>query len=582
MTMRLGITTGTCAAAAAKAAALALRGETPAVVGVPLPGGGRIDVQIAEITLIARRHARAAVVKDAGDDPDVTGGMRVVADVELGGERVRFAAGDGVGTVRLPGLTLPVGEPAVNPAPREQIAHALAEVLGPEAGALVTVSIPGGAEVAAKTFNPRLGVRGGLSVLGTTGRVSPKSSEAWMRSLLPQLDVAVAAGYRRVWLVPGGLGESVAVESLGAPPRSVVQTANFFGEMLSACAPAGVTEAVLVGHVGKLAKIAAGVFDTHSRSGDARLETIAALAAAEGAPAPLVARLLDLPTAQAAVAVLAEAGLARTWDALADRAAARASALAGLPVECAVAGYDRVVLGRSAGLRTRGRHPGVALETAAAGLAVVGVGPGAEELIAPAAWREIRAADIVVGGTRVLAAFAPPHAERVELGAQLDIVFARVREALARGARVCVLASGDPGLFGVLATVRRLLPDTPVRVIPGISSVQLAAARLQVSWADAVVSSAHGREVRDVVDAVVTAERVFALADRDASPQAIASALCEAGHAGARMTVCERLGYADERITHAACEEIARGRFDGLSVVYVERGAPDAKEADHA
>ena len=590
MSQRPGISTGTCAAAAAKAAALALRGERVDVVDVPLPGGERLSVAVVRAERLAEDRAIGAVVKDAGDDVDVTDGLLVAVELTLGGEGLRFRAGDGVGVVTLPGLQLAVGEPAINPVPREQMAAALIEALGAEPACEVVVSIEGGEEAAAKTFNPRLGVVGGLSVLGTTGIVQPKSDEAWARSLVPQLDVAVAAGYRDVWLVPGGLGERVAIERFEAPERAVVQTANFVGTLLDACAAAGVERAVLVGHVGKLAKVAAGLFDTHSRVGDARLETIAALAAAEGAPAPLVARLLALQTAQAAVPLLAETGLAGTWDALAERAAARASARAGVPVACAVLGYDDEVLGATHELRERLQRE---RNEGRARLWVVGVGPGDEALLTPAAWRAIRDAEVLVGGARQLDAFAPEGVERVVLGADVEAAFAQVRERLAEGRCVTVLASGDPGCFGVLATTRRLLPEWTPEVVPGVSSVQLAAARLGERWDDAALASAHGRGVGGVVDAVRRSSRVFALADRDVSPQEIASALVAAGLGDARLAVCERLGLADERITYGACAEIAsaggtcdhtsdtadhttRRTFDGLSVVFIEREDPNA------
>ncbi len=196
---RSGLTTGTCAAAATKAAALALAGAPCAAVDVELPGGDVVTLAVEWTERPRPGCARAAVVKDAGDDPDVTDGMTVVAEVEVldtleaagsGGappaepDGVTFAAGPGVGTVTRAGLQVPPGEPAINPVPRRMITEAVRQVL-PEGALRVTVSIPGGEETARRTFNPRLGIEGGLSVLGTSGRVIPKSEDAWLRSLLP-------------------------------------------------------------------------------------------------------------------------------------------------------------------------------------------------------------------------------------------------------------------------------------------------------------------------------------------------------------------------------------------------------------
>jgi cobalt-precorrin-5B (C1)-methyltransferase len=576
-TLRSGLTTGTCAAAAAKAAALALAGaEKVPFVEITLPGGALVEVPVESVASLDDGVGFAVVVKDAGDDPDVTNGSRVEVALVLGGDGVRFSAGQGVGTVTRDGLQLAPGEPAINPVPREMIAAALAEVLGENPGALVTVGIPGGEELAAKTFNPRLGIEGGLSVIGTSGRVEPKSTEAWMRSLLPQVDVVLAAGHRTVWLTPGGLGEQFAIQRLGAPAEAIVQCSNFVGELLDYCGRAGVERVVLVGHAGKLVKVAAGIFDTHSRAGDARLETVAALAAAEGAPGPLVVRLLELPTVQAAIAVLADAGLAHVWDAIARRAAARATQRAGVPVGVVLIGYEQELLGASEGAlaaacdeRIFTRAAGAATPGAAPALAVVGVGPGAEDLLSPAAWREIRRAEAIAGGARLLNAFAPDGARRIPIGGDVASALAQVREALDAGLRTVVLASGDPGFFGVLPAVRRELPDAALTVVPGVSSAQLAMARLGESWEGAAFASAHGRDPREALEACERNERTLVLADREATPQALAGALATRGDF--HVTVCERLGYSDERITAGSASEIADGVFDPLALILVKR-----------
>ena len=216
--LRTGLTTGTCAAAAAAAAARALAGEPCDAVDVELPDGERVTLAVESVERPREGCARAAVVKDAGDDPDVTDGMTVVVEVEvLDGPApsgsadtppaaagtgladhaavptIEFVAGAGVGTVTRAGLQLAPGEPAINPVPREMIAAAVRAVL-PDGRLRVTVGMPGGEETARRTFNARLGIEGGLSVLGTSGRVIPKSEDAWLRSLLPQVDVALADG----------------------------------------------------------------------------------------------------------------------------------------------------------------------------------------------------------------------------------------------------------------------------------------------------------------------------------------------------------------------------------------------------
>lgn len=414
-------------------------------------------------------------------------------------------------------------------------------------------------------------------MLGTSGRVIPKSEDAWLRSLLPQVQLAVADGRRTVYLVPGRFGERVVRDRLGVAGTSIVQCSNFVGDLVDHCVDSGIEEVVIVGHAGKLVKLAAGVWNTHSRYGDARLETVAALAAAAGASPSLVGRLLELPTVEAAVAPVAEAGLAEVWSDVAERVVRRALERTGRHApdapsprfSCAVVGYEGEILGAS---RLSPIVPDASGASAAGSssfeIAVVGVGPGAEEWMTPAAWRVIHRAEVVAGGRRQLAAFAPAGAERVVVGASMQEVAAALRGHAGR--RIVVLASGDPGFYGIAATLRRLVPEARLTTLPGISSLQLAAARLGRPWNGAELVSAHGLGVEHVVAAVAAQPCVFSLADARTPPQAIAGALAEAGF-NAQVAVFERLGEPDERETSGPVEEIARGEFDGLAVVVVQR-----------
>ncbi len=267
--LRSGYTTGSCAAAAAKVAVLLLaEGRVAERVEIPLPGGTRIVLPVAYAKLAAG-GAEAAVVKDAGDDPDVTNGALVAATVAwTDGNGVEFAAGDGVGTVTKPGLAIPPGEPAINPVPRRMIAQAVREVT--PRGIRVTVAIPGGAELSRKTFNPRIGVLGGLSILGTTGIVRPFSCSAMRESLRCSLDVAAAAGVRALAFVPGHIGERAARTHFRVADEQVVEVGNEWGFALDEALRRPFTALLVMGHPGKLAKLTAGDWDTHSaRSGSA-------------------------------------------------------------------------------------------------------------------------------------------------------------------------------------------------------------------------------------------------------------------------------------------------------------------------
>lgn len=322
--MRSGLTTGTCAAAAAKAAALALTGQTVTRVSVTLPGGTEAVVPV-DTVLTEGACARAAVIKDGGDDPDVTTGLKIWAAVRAVDSGFVIKGGEGIGTVTKPGLVVAVGMPAVNPVPRKMIESEVRQVI-PSGGVEVELTVPGGREVARRTLNGRLGIEGGISIIGTTGIVQPMSEEAWRNSLAPQIDVALAAGHRHLLLTPGKIGQDVATSRFGIPADAVVQTSNFIGFMLEECVRRDVKKVVLFGHIGKLAKVAAGVFHTHNRVADARLEAVAAYAARAGAAAGTVAAILEATTVEGIIDIVRGAGLGSVFPELADRAARRAEA----------------------------------------------------------------------------------------------------------------------------------------------------------------------------------------------------------------------------------------------------------------
>jgi len=331
----MGYTTGTCAAAAAKAALLSLMGkEIPkGEVEIPFPDGGRVSLPI----VYARRRgngAEAAVVKDAGDDPDITDGAAVVASVEwVEVEEIVFAAGDGVGVVTKPGLSIAPGEPAINPGPRRMIRAALREVT-PRA-VQVTISIPGGRELAKKTFNPRLGIEGGLSILGTTGRVRPFSCKALRCSLECALGVAQACGVLYPVLVPGHIGEQAARRHLTTTPEQVIEVGNEWGFVLERLPGYDFRKVLLLGHAGKLAKLADRQWDTHSSRSGSPVASVARFGVAA------LGRILpESPTTEGIFAALAEEERRRLGEAVAAGTARAVSDKMAGRLEVAVALID--------------------------------------------------------------------------------------------------------------------------------------------------------------------------------------------------------------------------------------------------
>lgn len=323
--LRGGYTTGACAAAGVKAALLFLRGEMPAEVEVRALDGTPLLIPV-KCVRATEEGAEAEIVKFSGDDPDITNGVSVFTRVrELPiGSGLRFCAGKGIGTVTKQGLSVPVGAPAINPGPQELIRRTAQAVLDTEAlpDLEVTISIPAGVKLARQTLNPVLGVEGGISVIGTTGVLRPMSEEGFKNSLVPQIDVAMAAGVSVLVFVPGKIGENLA-RACGLPQAALVQTSNFIGFMLDRAAERQVKRVLLFGHIGKLVKVAAGNFYTHNRIADARLETMAAYAAAAGMASDGVRQILAANTTEDALAVIDAAGLQAVYDILAARASCR-------------------------------------------------------------------------------------------------------------------------------------------------------------------------------------------------------------------------------------------------------------------
>ena len=315
--LRCGYTTGTCAAlGAAGAARLLLTGREPETVALRTPKG--IVVEVAPI-YCRRTDAGAvcAIRKDGGDDVDVTTGLPVIASVVLEPDApgVRIFGGEGVGRVTKPGLDQPVGEAAINHVPRQMIAEALereAENAAYTGGFAVTISIEGGAETAKRTFNPHIGVEGGLSVLGTSGIVEPMSQQAILDTIQLEMNQAVlrAGTPKRLILAPGNYGLDYlhdAYPAFAAIP--VVKTSNFIGDTLDMAASAGFEQVLLVGHVGKLVKVAGGIMNTHSHTADCRTELFCAHAALCGASRELCAALYAAATTDACLELLDTAGL---------------------------------------------------------------------------------------------------------------------------------------------------------------------------------------------------------------------------------------------------------------------------------
>ncbi len=309
--LRRGWTTGACASAAARAACQALLGREPDdPTPVRLPGGQRPLFALARLDRGAD-HATAGVVKDAGDDPDVTHGALVLATLRRAppGSGVLFRAGPGVGTVTLPGLPLPPGEPAINPVPRQMIRAALAEVAEGPLDFVVEIGIEDGERIAARTMNARLGILGGLSILGTTGVVIPYSCAAWIASIHRGIDVARAAGLPHIAGATGSVSEAAVRDLHGLPEQALIDMGDFVGGMLKYIRAHPVPRVTIAGGFAKMTKLGQGLLDLHSKRDGVDFDWLAAQLRAAGAPADLAEAARTANTALEVLGWAAQAGL---------------------------------------------------------------------------------------------------------------------------------------------------------------------------------------------------------------------------------------------------------------------------------
>jgi cobalt-precorrin-5B (C1)-methyltransferase len=352
--LRSGYTTGACAAAAAKGALLAvLRQERVAEVILRLPAGQDVTFPLHTCDF-STTEGHASVIKDAGDDPDVTDKAEICCRVTWSEHPgISFERGPGVGLVTKKGLPVPPGEPAINPAPRKLIAETLREVLAgfgdEDRGVVVQISVPRGEELAKKTFNPRLGIVGGISILGTTGIVVPYSTAAWLASVVQGIDVAAAGGLKHLVLTVGERGERLARQLLALPEGAFVQIGPFFGDALRHCAKAGIEKVTLVSMIGKLAKFAAGHESVHSSNSKQDFEFLAAIARETGASEEILAQIRDANTAQEVAGLVGAHGNANFFNLICRRAWEHGRALVreGSSLEVLLTGSDGTVLGKT-------------------------------------------------------------------------------------------------------------------------------------------------------------------------------------------------------------------------------------------
>jgi cobalt-precorrin-5B (C1)-methyltransferase len=604
--LRTGITTGTCAAAAAKAAVAVLLGEpVPTEVEMSLPSGPTIRVPILGVQRSSDgTAATASVRKDAGDDPDVTHGLEVRATVSWSeGNDVTFAAGEGVGIVTKPGLQIAPGEPAINPGPRRMIADAVRQITA--RGVRVEIAIPGGRDVAARTFNPRLGIEGGLSILGTTGVVRPYCTRALRDALQCSLDVAAACRVAGLVLVPGNIGGKAARQHFSLADEQLIEVGNEWGFILDRLKSYSFQALLVVGHPGKLAKLAQEQWDTHSARSEQAARYVARLgreildhAVPESSTCEGV--FVSLPAAESKT--LANALAARVRSAVGSRIENRHPVgvvlvdMAGRslgtdgdlslwrpesPLPLGEGQGEGVSRPRDGDITSSPIHaaaltpcpsPGTDQRLVGKGgqITIVGCGPGSPLYVTEAARQAVARADVLVGSRRLLELFPEGPAERIGVDADIESLLNKMAELRTAGRRMAVLVSGDPGIFSLAQNVVGRFGRDQCDVIPAVSSVQVAFARLGLDWADARILSAHAATPNISEDELRRPDKLAILAGtKDALRWAAEAArLLQSSHAA---VLCENLTLPDERVRRFAPEQLAAIDAASLAIVLLIR-----------
>lgn len=322
--LRCGYTTGSCAAAAAKAAAEMLLSEANvSFVGISTPKGIKLKLDVLE-PMINENYAECAIKKDSGDDPDITNGILVFARVSKIVSGIEITGGRGIGIITKSGLDQPVGEYAINSVPRKMIKSALEEIAEKydyHGGLRAEISVPNGEEIAKKTYNPRMGIEGGISIIGTSGIVEPMSNSALIDTIRLEAKMRYSEGYRNLLLTLGNYSENYIQKSMPFVLEKSVKCSNFIGEAIDIALETGFERILIIGHIGKLVKLGTGIMNTHSAQADGRMDVLVTCGMLAGADVNLLKEIPQCVTVDSALDILKSGGyMEKTLDILADRA----------------------------------------------------------------------------------------------------------------------------------------------------------------------------------------------------------------------------------------------------------------------
>lgn len=501
--MKKGFTTGSCSAAAAKAAAyMLLSGNKKQQITIETPAGIMFTADIVDIEFDETK-ASCAIVKDGGDDPDVTTGSHIVATVSLVADdnenktraSVVIEGGKGVGVVTLPGLDQPVGVAAINHIPREMIEKEVLKVcdLFDFCGILrVVISVPNGEELAKKTFNPRLGIVDGISILGTTGIVEPMSTKAIIDTIRVELNQKRALGQESVLITPGNYGKKFLKEQFGYDLDDAVKCSNFIGETVDMVCEMGFKEIILAGHIGKLIKIAGGIMNTHSHEADCRMEILSSCALKAGADKELAIRILGCLNTQEAIEAIDDAGLLdNTMDIVLERILFYLNFRASdrIKINCIVYSNESGLLGSTIDKIKNNQSSESNRSSNKKQVHFVGAGCGAADLITVRGRNLLEKADVVIyAGSLInpdILKYTLNNCELYNSGTMtLEEVMDVMVLAVKQGKTVVRLHTGEPSIYGAIQEQMEMLDNYGINYdsCPGISACFGAASSLNLEY----------------------------------------------------------------------------------------------------
>ncbi len=558
--LKYGYTTGSCATAATKAATyMLLNKEEINMIKLMTPKGWELELEVEDIE-INEDYVSCSITKDSGDDPDVTQGIKINSKVSIIESGIEIDGGKGVGRVTKPGLYQNIGEAAINKTPREMITKEVSDLIqesGFDKGIRVEISAINGEEIGKNTFNPSLGIIGGISIIGTTGIVEPMSESAIVNSIKLELNV-MRHESDIAFVTIGNYGTTFLKENIDDAIEPV-KISNFIAESFIQIKNLEFKEVRLLAHIGKIVKIAGGITNTHSKYADCRMEILASYTALCGGSNALIEDIFDSVTTDEAIKKITKAGLLDVvMNKLLERIEYHLRRKMGNDAKLSI-----IIFSNAAGILGHKNAEWAGIDESkkiTKKVSIVGMGVGNDKYLLPLAWEKIFFADTVIGAKRHIDWIKNKNRVYIEDGLLKSVEYANENF---EKENIAFLVSGDTGFYSLTSFINKSA-KFETELVPGISSIPYLYSKLGREYKESYLTSLHGRE-NDFIEIAKTKE-VALLTDKHNTPSVIAKKLKENG-INKKVIVGEKLSYEDERIDKLSIDEAIESEYDSLCVV---------------